>query len=226
MNIKEFLEKAIMPDLLSLVSRSKRDKLERFRVKGECQRSLAAELLIRTVIAERMQLRNRDIRFEYNVYGKPFLMDYALDFNLSHSGHWVVCAIDETPIGIDVEEIKPISPEIAQRYFSYSEYRRLVQLSDSDKLDYFYSLWTLKESYIKNVGIGLSIPLNLISFNVDGENISFENKHSCENREFKQYPIEGSYKLSVCSCSNNFPERIVVNSFEQLMLKCFEVLKE
>ncbi|WP_082867275.1 4'-phosphopantetheinyl transferase superfamily protein [Paenibacillus macquariensis] len=61
---------------------------------------------------------------------------------------------------------------------------------ENDKLDYFYDLWTLKESYVKNIGHGLSIPLDLISFLFNENNIRYENRYSHEIRYFKQYHVD------------------------------------
>lgn len=225
-NLKTLPNELVLSALMSLVPKEKTDKLSRFKKKEDCCRSLAAELLIRVVLVEKTRLKNRDIHFGYNAYGKPFLMDYPLNFNLSHAGNWIVCAIDETPIGIDIEEMKQIDLNIAKRFFSNIEWMKLVQEPEEDKLDYFYNLWTLKESYIKNVGLGLSIPLHLISFTINGENIEFKNRYSHEIRHFKQYNMDDLYKFSVCACENNFPERISIRSFAELTLESFLLLCE
>ncbi|UUZ92003.1 4'-phosphopantetheinyl transferase superfamily protein [Paenibacillus sp. P25] len=168
-HLKELPTEEVVSALMPLVPKEKTEKLRRFKFKEDCCRSLAAELLIRVILAGKTRLKNREIRFGRNAYGKPHLTDYPLHFNLSHAGHWVVCAIDEAPIGIDIEEIKPIDLTIAKRFFSHVEWMDLEQKPEEDKLGRFYDLWTLKESYMKNIGLGLSIPLNQISFTVNGE---------------------------------------------------------
>ncbi|MEC0094197.1 4'-phosphopantetheinyl transferase family protein [Paenibacillus macquariensis] len=212
--------------LMSLVPKEVNQKLKRFKKKEDYYRSLAAELLIRVTIAKKTHLKNRNIHFGNSNNGKPYLIEFDFDFNLSHSGIWVVCAIDETPIGIDIEEIKPIDLEIAKRFFSYNEWVHLISIPEEEKLDHFYDLWTLKESYIKNIGLGLSIPLHLISFTVNGEDIGFENRHTSEIRYFKQYHVDDQYKLSVCAYGGNFPEEISIGSFEQLIQDSLVLLNE
>ena len=36
-------------------------------------------------------------------------------------------------------------------------------MNSDEKINYFYDLWTLKESYIKTIGKGLYTPLNSFS---------------------------------------------------------------
>lgn len=223
-NLGEPPAKHTLIALTSLVPKEVNQKLSRFKNKDDCCRSLTAELLIRVIIAGKTRLRSREIHFEQNAYGRPFLKRLAFDFNLSHSGQWVVCAIDETPIGIDIEEIKPIDLDIAKRTFSYNEWMHIVSSPREDRLDHFYVLWTLKESYIKNVGQGLSIPLHQISFTVNGEDIRFENQHTSEPRYFKQYHVDDQYKLSVCAYKDNFPEGITLWSSEHLIQKSLLLL--
>jgi 4'-phosphopantetheinyl transferase len=42
-------------------------------------------------------------------------------FNISQSGNWVVCATDNHPVGIDIEQIQPIDFQIVNSYFSKKE---------------------------------------------------------------------------------------------------------
>jgi 4'-phosphopantetheinyl transferase len=111
--------------------------------------------------------------FEQNQYGKPAISDqngrYRVKFNLAHTDGLVTLAITpEQDIGVDVEHTdRSISvSDIADRYFSEQERSELSHLPDNRKSERFFELWTLKESYIKALGMGLSLPLDRISFNL------------------------------------------------------------
>jgi len=87
--------------------------------------------------------------------GAPFLNGVnplGIEFNLSHSGNTVCCAVGTNHrIGLDIESPtrrRPIQ-EMADTYFSRSEAQQLTRLPGSAKLDYFYRTWTLKESLLK-----------------------------------------------------------------------------
>ncbi|WP_081751260.1 4'-phosphopantetheinyl transferase family protein [Paenibacillus sp. FSL R7-277] len=88
---------------------------------------------------------------------------------------------------------------------------------EKEKIQYFYDLWTLKESYIKAYGQGLTIPLNLVSFSVNGNDILFENRHSPERYYFRQYQVHPQYKLAVCSLSEDFPPKFIIWGLDQLL---------
>ncbi|MGE2643814.1 4'-phosphopantetheinyl transferase family protein, partial [Escherichia coli] len=120
---------------------------------------LIADLLVRSLIIRKYSISNEEIEFKNNLYGKPYLHNFSnFEFNVSHSGDWVVCAVDKFSIGIDVELIKPIEFEIAKSFFAEAEYNDLLSIEPLRKLDYFYDLWTIKESYVKVLGEGLTIP--------------------------------------------------------------------
>ncbi|MDR1439251.1 MAG: 4'-phosphopantetheinyl transferase superfamily protein [Clostridiales bacterium] len=82
-------------------------------------------------------------------------------FNISHSGRHVVCALCSSPVGIDVETVKPIGMNIAKRFFSADERERLFLEPEGGRgrLELFYSIWTRKESFVKMTGKGLAYPL-------------------------------------------------------------------
>ena len=140
-----------------------------------------------------------------NRYGKPFLKGITdLHFNISHSGCWIVTVVDNMPIGVDVELILPVDYKLIKNFLSDIEYRDLMD--SSSPVDYFYDLWTLKESYIKAVGKGLSIPLD--SFMIRKSDGTFKIESSAPIKEkwfFKQYDFDKNYKLSLCAMHDNFP---------------------
>ncbi len=90
-------------------------------------------------------------------YGRPFL-DPGIDFNISHSGGFVVCAItDKGKTGVDVEKIRPVPLSDFETVMTAGE---LSAIKIADKPDEkFFEYWTKKESVIKLDGKGLSIPL-------------------------------------------------------------------
>ena len=111
------------------------------------------------------------IHFSVNEYGKPSVSNYPdIHFNISYSENYVVCAVSDSPIGIDIEAIRPRSMKIAERFFTKNEYSYIVGIQPIDiqqhkirELYRFYEIWTKKESYLKLLGKGLSVPLSSFS---------------------------------------------------------------
>jgi 4'-phosphopantetheinyl transferase len=221
--IHKEIETTIFSSLLSLVHRDKQLKISRFHNVQDAERALISEILLRSIIIEKLKIKNSEIIFDKNKFGKPFLKgSFNFEFNISHSGKWVVCAIHNNPIGVDIERVLPIDFDIARRFFTESEYNILLNKLDLEKVPFFYELWTLKESYIKAAGMGLSLHLNSFSINFMQSNIEVITDNEFSNRFFKQYTIDNEYKMSVCACANDFCPNIKYKSIDEVLA---EILK-
>ena len=202
-----------LDNICSLIDLDKRCKILEFINKKDKVRTLIGEMLIRTVIFQELSIRNKHIIFEKNQYGKPYLKGYSnFQFNISHSGDFVVCAIDDKSVGIDIEKIKHIEyEEIAKSFFTVNEFDYIVKKDLDVELNKFYEIWTLKESYIKCCGEGLSIPLK--SFSIDTDQYqNFKAIIDNEYREhiFKKFDIESGYKMAVCSVNKEISNNIIM----------------
>lgn len=92
--------------------------------------------------------------FIFNEYGKPFLKDYPqIYFSLSHCEKAIACAISESPIGIDIETLRPFDAELAEYVCSREEFAA-ISVSPEPEVA-FTVLWTKKESLCKMLGTGL-----------------------------------------------------------------------
>lgn len=216
-NINENLEKVLADELALFLSDEKQKRVSRFYRFEDAQRTLIGDILVRILICNSLKIKNREIVFNKNEYGKPSLQNNNnFCFNISHAGNWVVCATHGTSVGIDVEHISPINLNIAKRYFSNEEYNNLMDRDESQRLSYFYDLWTLKESYIKAVGKGLSLPLDSFTMNIDGDKATVISQNESSDYYFKLYSIDQSYKMAVCSRENKFPESIKIYKTKDL----------
>ena len=88
-----------------------------------------------------------------------------MKFSLSHSKSIAVLAVDHAqPVGVDVEDVRPIEEDVADRHFSATELTDLRGLKGEAWLAGFYRCWTRKEAILKAEGVGLSRALD--SFDV------------------------------------------------------------
>ncbi|HDR4570873.1 4'-phosphopantetheinyl transferase family protein [Bacillus cytotoxicus] len=202
--------------ILSFVSQQKRSKLKQYRNMKDVRRSLVAELIIRLEVLKQVEMNNDEIIFLNNAYGKPFLqgLDF-FHFNISHAGEWVVCAFDGMSIGVDIEKVERIDLDIAKHVFSKKEYENLMLQNEQKQLECFFEYWTAKESYIKAIGKGLSIPLN--SFTIDFERASIIAEET-ESKDWmlKSYELDLQYKVTLCTKNASFPEDIMIREEKQV----------
>lgn len=219
--IDEPVEEDLYNGFLSCVSDEKREKINKFYFMDDSKRTLYGDLLLRYLACKKLKTQNNKLVFYSNEFGKPFLQNYhEFHFNISHSGIWTVCATSKKEIGVDIEQIKDIDLDVAKRFFAESEYEMLMSQPEEMQLDYFYSLWTLKESYIKCIGKGLSIPLNQFKVNLNKNPITIS--PTCVPPIYLfNIPWDGDYKLSICSEENTQHLKaslIKINNIKEILL--------
>lgn len=205
-----------------MLTEESRQKVARFVHKQDKIRTLIGEILIRKKISEQLGIRNDEIIFAKNSYGKPYLKnDRNFHFNISHSGDFVVVAVGDKPVGIDVEQVKYMDDyrRIAERYFTKSELAYITKI-DCDNLGRFFEIWTAKESYIKCQGKGLSIPLKSFSIEINRGNIQAILDDEQNQFLFKQLAIDTGYKLTICSLGGDIPDDIIMIRQNSLLPTC------
>jgi 4'-phosphopantetheinyl transferase len=181
-------------------------------------RSLVGDMLIRQMLFRHFGYASLKAPFTVDYFGKPYLEgQIGMHFNLSHAGDWIVCAVDTSSIGIDVEQIQSIDMAIAAHYFSTAEHATLMAIPLENRLSCFYDLWTLKESYIKAIGKGLSEKLNLFTIDLSNNEIKLISaKEEDAKWHFRQYDIDPAYKLSICAGNDSFPNQVTEVLWDEL----------
>ncbi|HZG18216.1 MAG TPA: 4'-phosphopantetheinyl transferase superfamily protein [Candidatus Bathyarchaeia archaeon] len=204
---------------MQLVAPEKQRRIQQYRHREDAYRSLLGELLVRSVICKKCGRPNESLHFASNEYGKPFVTDEPdLHFNLSHSGEWVVCVFHTQPVGVDIEEMISIDFQMAALILSEKEQLVFTQKKQQEQMDYFYTMWTIKESVTKAIGKGLSIPVASIEA-VLGQNGTFEvmlPSHSQKMCHGRQYDLDPRYKLAVTTFDRQFPADIKIIPLDKL----------
>ncbi|UOE58255.1 4'-phosphopantetheinyl transferase superfamily protein [Priestia filamentosa] len=204
--------------LLNYVSPPKKEAIYN-AVKSGRYEPLLSDLIIKTLINEIYKIKSNDIQFTYNKYGKPFLRDIEISYNISHSYDWLVCVIDKSSVGIDIEKIRPLNLNIAKRFFSNEEFCEIISRDKVMQLDYFFELWTLKESFLKFLGTGMYTSLN--SFTIKKHKsrytiLSRDKLLSNSNCYFKTYILDKKYKMAVCAANEIFPNKIDIRTLSHI----------
>jgi phosphopantetheine--protein transferase-like protein len=126
----------------------------------------------RRVLSQYAPVDPADWQFALNEHGKPGLLggEHGLDFNLSHSGDWLACAVTAgIPIGVDIEFCDPkrVSMKVARRFFRAEEVADLESCDDTRRGNHFFDIWTLKEAGVKARGEALAPGLKSRGFALD-----------------------------------------------------------
>lgn len=136
----------------------------------------------------------------FGEHEKPYLMEFPdVHFNLSHARAICACLVSGFECGVDCENVRPYRPRVTERCYTDTEKQAVEALSGTERDLMFFRLWTLKEAYVKAIGIGISYPMNEAEFWFEGKKL-YSNINDCT---FEQYIINGRYVLSVCKCGTS-----------------------
>ena len=150
-----------------VLSTDERERAARFVFERDRRHFIVCRGTLRVAVGEYLDMDPSAVRFTYGPLGKPALADDAgLAFNVSHAAGFALLAFArKAPIGVDVESLnRQIDAEqLATRFFSADEANDLLTVPVSQRVEAFFNCWTRKESYIKAIGDGLTVPLDSFS---------------------------------------------------------------
>lgn len=178
----------------ALISEERRRKIDRLRFDEDKRLSLGAGVLFEECLKS---FGIDDGSLIYGKHKKPYLASCDnLFFSLSHNGIYSACAFYDKEIGIDIEKVKDVSDAVIKKVATANEYACLSSLDEKVRAQEFTRLWTVKESYMKFLGTGLSVsPLKIeVTF---GENITLFCDGALADAVFEEHSKDG-YKMTVC----------------------------
>ena len=195
-----------------LLNSDERRQEQRFHFEKDRNRYLITRALVRAVLSRYQSIDPRAWVFSTNSYGRPEIDAEGkgaadLCFNVSHTAGFIVLGVTRgRALGVDVENISardnPL--DVAGQVFAAAELAELGRLPRERQLDRFFQYWTLKESYIKARGMGVSIPLQKFSFRLERDGlvdleIAPELGDDPKRWEFWQMRPAHEHVLAVCA---------------------------
>ncbi|QUM76830.1 4'-phosphopantetheinyl transferase superfamily protein [Moritella sp. 24] len=177
------------PELLhaysQLLSPEETVKQQRFRFEKDRHSALITRAFVRDLLSRYANVSPADWMFVKGAKDKPEIVNppLPLRFNISHTDSMIICAVMlNDDIGCDVENTSRTSDvlSIAKYSFADVEVNDLLTQPKQRQVSRFFDYWTLKESYIKAWGLGLSIPLKDFSFTLS-DNHQQENTDCIRN---------------------------------------------
>lgn len=172
------------------LSSKEKEKFYSFRFEEDKSRYVVSHVALRNIIHYYTDIPLSLIRFKYNEYDKAYLssnVSFPLFFNLSHAHNKAIVAINNTEVGVDIEYIKNSVDiyELANVIFSDYEYKDFLELNyHDDKLNYFYTIWTKKEAYLKALSVGLVDDLKSINIGAQHQS-KINNKFLIQNIDIR-----------------------------------------
>lgn len=169
----------------SCLQPEEKQRIAKFVFKKDFKSSLIGRLMMRKFINSVTSIPYNLVKLYRDEKGKPFfdqsISDVKISFNVSHQGDFTVFSgeIGDTKVGVDVMKIEYAGGKsledyfrIMKRQFSQTEWIQIRDgFNDGAKLTTFCRNWCLKESYVKAIGVGITVNLHDVSFKMNTPNI-------------------------------------------------------
>lgn len=150
----------IKRELFDILSEREQEKAGRIFIQKDKERYAVSKFCLRTILALYLNKLPNEVEFIFHEHKKPTVN--GVEFNISHTGDYVLIAISPKPVGIDLEFLN-----------DEFDFKSILDITFSKKeIDFiggkdinptnFYTMWTRKEALLKASGEGVSDNLHLI----------------------------------------------------------------
>lgn len=198
MDTKELEDKACFAKTYDRLSTARRAKVDEQHFMEDKRRSLGAGMLLERGLSD-YGLKGEETDIACGAYGKPYLKNRPdIHFNLSHAGDRAAAVFAASAAGCDIEREKTADMAVARRFFCQTEYEYVCRQGPSEQNRAFYRLWTLKESFVKTVGLGLSLPFNAFEIQFSGGEAAVRQHVDMASYFFREYVLDEGYLLALC----------------------------
>ena len=117
----------------------------------------------------------------------------------------VVAAFSHLEVGIDIEQKRKARMEVARRFFHPAEIQCLQNLAGDAQDELFFRYWSVKESFLKYTGSGLSSPLSGFEVRFDDHRPRIFQSENLRNLSISACPVDPAYKCFVCAETTEEP---------------------
>ena len=204
LDINNFKKDFSYEEIYNQVSSYRKKKVDKLMFEKDKWLSLGAEYLLIKGLKE-LDIDYSKMEIDFIENNKPILKNNPKNiyFNLSHSEEMAMCVISDCNVGCDIQKInkKENLLQIAERFFHQKEIEMIGNATmEEEKINMFYRIWVLKESYIKATGKGLQTSLNdfRICFDYEKPKV-FVNDKLEEGTILEEVQSENpNYKSAIC----------------------------
>lgn len=146
----------------SFLSVDERARADRYRLEEDRHRAWVSRGALRELLARYLARDPAGLPLQTGPHGKPHLQfgsaDSPVEFNVAHSGDWVLLALGQTyAVGVDIERWRDIDAgRIVRDCFSPAERQEWEAVPAPLQREAFFDGWTRKEAYVKALGAGLT----------------------------------------------------------------------
>lgn len=200
-DVTQFDEDGLFEEKAQSLSPYRQQKIALLKNRKDKNRSLGAGIALDHAL-ETYGLRERKMEYEVGEWGRPTLKYHPdIFFSLSHSGDYAICSIGERQIGNDIELVRGGRLNVADRFFCEEEKKWMYAVADDGEIERrMFRIWTIKESFLKVTGRGMSLPLQDFTVLMEAENRRIKIEQTVEAKYFhvKEYDDIEGYRAALC----------------------------
>lgn len=153
--------------LFPLLSDEERGRAGAFAFDRDARRFVVSHAVLRSLVSRVTGIPVSELRFRLEQDGKPIVesgMSQPVHFSLSRSEELVLIGFAPSPLGVDIESLEKVIDvdALADFVLSRREQDGFNHLDPRDRRKAFLECWTVKEAYLKAIGKGLLLPLNMV----------------------------------------------------------------
>lgn len=194
------LKEEVFQQLLQQLPSGFRETILSYKHRESAQASLLGKVLLQYGLNQ-LELGVTLDAVQFTSKERPFLNE-KIDFNISHSGEYVIVAITENfRVGVDIEKHRALDVVLFRRYFDDHEWN-LIE-SAADPMQTFFDLWAIKESAIKCDGRGVEVLSDTHIRLNEQEHPAMPMQVNCAGQLFSYRKILLDEKYSCSICSNH-----------------------
>jgi 4'-phosphopantetheinyl transferase len=219
------LERGKLTAWSRLLSADERERAARFMRDADRETFVAAHAMLRLSLSRCAPVDPEDWRFRTGPQGRPEVdgppAEHGLRFSLSHTAGLAICAVTEdAAVGVDVESTGRRTPlEVARRCFAPEEREALAALPPTRRPERFFEHWTLKEAFLKALGLGITYPMERVRFTLlPGRPVQIavppDLEASPDAWQFESWRLEGGYTAALAVRSGGTPREVHVRELE------------
>ncbi len=160
-----------------ILSDEEKKKFEKILAENSREYWAKSRIILRQQLAILKNCKPEKINFSYMEFGKPYLEDSNIHFNISHSKNYLLFAYSKgTKVGVDIQyiDLKKNTTSLESRLLTKNELENFSSLNDFKRKKEFYKYWCLKEALSKVNGKGLQEIYSKMEIVFDGSLVKYQ----------------------------------------------------
>lgn len=169
----------------------KKEKLAKIKDKKNKNLSILGEYILAKLLKKYYKINYQNLIIKYNDNNKPYINNYKIYYNISHSHDYVCVITSNYECGIDIEKIRKVDLNVIKSFATLKEQKYI-----NNSYKRLFEIYCLKEAYLKMNGFKLADINNVVFIITKKKIICSDSKVKCKLIYHKNYIVAICEKAS------------------------------